>query len=227
MIVLSNKLLLVGRLRMQKNVGLRSQFLTDPSSSAAASAACKLNWLTLVVVDSPVEFLQNCSNPKMASSTKVIKTEIRSEPKQPKRFEKKKNMLAVPNEDRLTAWRRKRSASRLSRVHPDDIREQIIRQGVEPGMSDAFDYFRAHAVRAFCQARAMPRGKMKRLKVLAGRIYHLLTKESAYGPNTQHLDDFRAAQKLERMLDGRPRDEANFRSRFSGLRSESTKSEAR
>jgi hypothetical protein len=68
-------------------------------------------------------------------------------------------------------------------------------------MSDAFDYFRAHAVRALCKARAMPRGRMKHLQMLVGRIYHLLTKEAAYGPNVQHLDDFRAAKKLENSLD--------------------------
>ncbi|WP_346347910.1 hypothetical protein [Bradyrhizobium sp. 159] len=68
-------------------------------------------------------------------------------------------------------------------------------------MSDAFDYFRAHAVRALCKARTMPRGRMKHLQIVVARIYHLLTKEAAYGPNLQHLDDFRAAQKLERSID--------------------------
>ena len=77
-------------------------------------------------------------------------------------------------------------------------------------MSDAFNYFRAHAVRALCKARAMPRGKMKRLQMSAGRIYHLLTKESAYGPNTQRLEDFRAAQLLEKSLDGWPKDKATI-----------------
>jgi hypothetical protein len=71
-------------------------------------------------------------------------------------------------------------------------------------MSDAFDYFRAYAVRAFCKARSMPRGRMKHLQLVAGRIYNLLKKEAAYSPNTQHLEDFRAAQKLERSLDDRP-----------------------
>jgi hypothetical protein len=54
-------------------------------------------------------------------------------------------------------------------------------------MSDAFDYFRAYAVRALCKARAMPRGKMKHLQLVAGRIYKLLKKEAA---NIPHLDDF-------------------------------------
>src|SRR3954468_25071897 len=70
-------------------------------------------------------------------------------------------------------------------------------------MSDAFDYFRAYAVRALCKARSMPRGRMKHLQLVAGRIYNLLKKEAAYSPNTQHLEDFRAAQKLEASLDGR------------------------
>jgi hypothetical protein len=68
-------------------------------------------------------------------------------------------------------------------------------------MSDAFDYFRAHAVRALCKARAMPRGRMKHLQTVVARIYHLLTKEAAYGPNLQHMDDFRAAKKLEKSID--------------------------
>ena len=70
-------------------------------------------------------------------------------------------------------------------------------------MSDAFDYFRAYAVRALCKARSMPRGRMKHLQLVAGRIYNLLKKEAAYSPNTQHLEDFRAAQKLEASLDRR------------------------
>ena len=73
-------------------------------------------------------------------------------------------------------------------------------------MSDAFDYFRAYAVRALCKARSMPRGKMKHLQLVAGRIYNLLKKEAAYGPNVQHLEDFRAAQKLESSLNRRPTD---------------------
>jgi hypothetical protein len=70
-------------------------------------------------------------------------------------------------------------------------------------MSDAFDYFRAFAVRALCKARSMPHGRMKHLQLMAGRIYNLLKKEAAYSPNTQHLADFRAAQKLERSVDSR------------------------
>ncbi len=47
----------------------------------------------------------------------------------------------------------------------------------------------------------MPRGRMKQLQTVVGRIYHLLTKEAAYGPNLHHLDDFRTAKKLEMSLD--------------------------
>lgn len=45
---------------------------------------------------------------------------------------------------------------------------------------------------------------MKHLQLVAGRIYNLLKKEDAYAPNMQHLEDFRAAQKLERSLDRDP-----------------------
>ena len=68
-------------------------------------------------------------------------------------------------------------------------------------MSDAVDYFRAPAVRALCKTRAMPRGRMEHLQAVVGRIYHLLTKEAAYGPNIQHLDDFRTAKELEKSIE--------------------------
>jgi hypothetical protein len=65
-------------------------------------------------------------------------------------------------------------------------------------MSDAFDYFRAYAVRALCKARSMPRGRMKHLQLVAGRINNLLKKEAAYTPNTQHLEDLDPAlRKVE------------------------------
>lgn len=57
----------------------------------------------------------------------------------------------------------------------------------------------------------MPRGSMKHLQLLAGRIYNLLKKEAAYGPNIQHLEDFRAAQNLEQSLDRRPSDRSSGR----------------
>lgn len=78
-------------------------------------------------------------------------------------------------------------------------------------MSDAFDYFWAYAVRALCKARSMPRGRTKHLQLVVGRIYNLLKKEAAYGPNIQHLEDFRTAQKLESSLDGRPSDRPSGR----------------
>ena len=68
-------------------------------------------------------------------------------------------------------------------------------------MSDAVDYFRAFAVRALCKARAMPFGRGKRMQRAIGRVYHLLSREAALGPNIEHLDDFRAARKAEDALD--------------------------
>lgn len=79
-------------------------------------------------------------------------------------------------------------------------------------MSDAFDYFRAYAVRALCKARSMPQGRLKHLQLVAGRIYNLLKKEAAYGSNIQHLDDFRAAQKLEGSFDRRSSGRSGVRS---------------
>ena len=78
-------------------------------------------------------------------------------------------------------------------------------------MSDAFDYFRAYAVRALCKARSMPHGRMKHLQLVVGRIYNLLKKEAAYGPNVQHLEEFRAAQKLEATLDRPPSERSGGR----------------
>jgi hypothetical protein len=66
----------------------------------------------------------------------------------------------------------------------------------------------------------MPRGRAKHLRLVAGRIYNLLKKEAAYGSNTQHLEDFRAAQNLERSLDRRPYDGPTTRSRFAPPRSQ-------
>lgn len=94
-------------------------------------------------------------------------------------------------------------------------------------MSDAFDYFRAYAVRALCRARSMPQGRMKHLRLVVGRIYNLLKKEAAYGPNTQHLEDFRAAQKLERSLDRSPNDRPTAQSHFAQSRQRRAEREAR
>ena len=52
---------------------------------------------------------------------------------------------------------------------------------------------------------------MKQLQRVAGRIYNLLKKEAAYGPNIQYLEDFRAAQKIESSLDRRPSDRSGIR----------------
>ena len=68
-------------------------------------------------------------------------------------------------------------------------------------MSDAVDYFRSYATRAICKARNMPFGRLKRLQRSVARIYHLLTKEASYAPNVQHLDDFRTAQNLEKLVE--------------------------
>lgn len=93
-------------------------------------------------------------------------------------------------------------------------------------MSDAFDYFRAYAVRALCKARLMPQGRMKHLQLVAGRIYNLLKKEAAYSPNTQHLEDFRAAQKLETSLDQRVVEGPTFQACFDPPRRQSAGREA-
>jgi hypothetical protein len=67
-------------------------------------------------------------------------------------------------------------------------------------MSDAYDYFRAHAISATQKARAMPLGPDKDKQRVVARVYHLLAKEAAFAPNMHHLDEFRAAQKLERQI---------------------------
>jgi hypothetical protein len=72
----------------------------------------------------------------------------------------------------------------------------------------------------------MPQGRMKHLQLLAGRIYNLLKKEAAYGPNTQHLEDFRAAKRLERSLDRPPDKGSGVWTRFSPPRSQDAGREA-
>jgi hypothetical protein len=67
-------------------------------------------------------------------------------------------------------------------------------------MSDAHDYFRAHAVAAVHKARSLPVGELKKKQRTVARVYHLLAKEAAYGPNIHHLDDFRAARQLEEKI---------------------------
>ncbi len=70
------------------------------------------------------------------------------------------------------------------------------------GMSDAYDYFMSHAVSAVLKARAMPASHWKHKQRTVARVYHLLAKESAYAPNLHNLDDFRAAKRLQRQIDG-------------------------
>jgi hypothetical protein len=67
-------------------------------------------------------------------------------------------------------------------------------------MSDAHHYFQAHAVEAVRKARAMRFGRMKQKQRMVARVYHLLAKEAAFRPNFHHLEDFRAARRLERHL---------------------------
>nr|WP_245315523.1 hypothetical protein [Bradyrhizobium neotropicale] len=50
------------------------------------------------------------------------------------------------------------------------------------------------------KARSLPRGRTKQKQRTVARIYHLLSKEAALGPNVQHLDDFRSARRLERQI---------------------------
>lgn len=67
-------------------------------------------------------------------------------------------------------------------------------------MSDAYDYFRAHAIAAVRKARELPRGRSKQKQRIVARVYHLLSREAALAPNVHHLDDFRAARRLERQI---------------------------
>ena len=65
-------------------------------------------------------------------------------------------------------------------------------------MSDAHHNFKAHA-EAVCKARAMRFSRTKQKQRTVARVYHLLAKEAAFRPNLHHLDDFRAAKRLERL----------------------------
>jgi hypothetical protein len=73
----------------------------------------------------------------------------------------------------------------------------------------------------------MPRGRMKHLQLMAARIYNWLKKEAAYSPNTQHLEDFRAAQKLERSLGSRADVDPTVQGRFEPPRPQNAGREAR
>lgn len=70
-------------------------------------------------------------------------------------------------------------------------------------MSDAYDYFQAHAIEATLKARKLPRGRIRDKQRTVARVYHLLAKEAALAPNIQHLDDFRAARVAERNINRR------------------------
>ena len=67
-------------------------------------------------------------------------------------------------------------------------------------MSDAYDYFKAHAIAATQKARALPCGRDKQKQRAVARVYHLLAREAAFTPNVHHLDEFRAAHRLERQV---------------------------
>lgn len=67
-------------------------------------------------------------------------------------------------------------------------------------MSGAYDYFREHAVAAVRKARTLPRGRTKQKQRTVARVYHLLSREAALAPNIHHLDEFRAARRLERQI---------------------------
>ncbi|QQO20119.1 hypothetical protein JJB98_09430 [Bradyrhizobium diazoefficiens] len=67
-------------------------------------------------------------------------------------------------------------------------------------MSDAYDYFREHAIAAVRKARALPPGWPKRKQRTVARVYHLLSKEAALAPNIHHLEDFRVARRVERQI---------------------------
>lgn len=127
-----------------------------------------------------------------------------------------------PTEPTLQKGRRRRLA------HQRGVGDgrTIVENGRLPTMSDAFDYFRAYAVRALCKARSMPKGRIKHLQLVVGRIYNFLKKEAAYGPNTQHLEDFRTAQKLERSLDSCPSEPA-ARTRFAATHPRRAEQEVR
>jgi len=63
-----------------------------------------------------------------------------------------------------------------------------------------YDYFREHAIAAARKARALPPGRPKQKQRTVARVYHLLSKEAALAPNIHHLNDFRAARRLERQI---------------------------
>jgi hypothetical protein len=79
--------------------------------------------------------------------------------------------------------------------------KQIARGSRWKHMSDAYDYFKAHAIAATHKARALPFGRDKQKQRVVARVYHLLAREAAFAPNIQHLEEFRAARRLERQVE--------------------------
>lgn len=69
-------------------------------------------------------------------------------------------------------------------------------------MSDAYDYFLAHAIAATRKARKLPRGRIRDKQRTVARVYHLLAKEAAFGSNVQRLEDYRSARSTERQIQG-------------------------
>ena len=67
-------------------------------------------------------------------------------------------------------------------------------------MSDAYDYFREHAIAVVRKARGLPPGQTKQKQRTVARVYHLLSKEAALAPNIHHIDEFCAARGLERQV---------------------------
>jgi hypothetical protein len=67
-------------------------------------------------------------------------------------------------------------------------------------MSDAADYFLAHARSAVRKARRMERGAWRNRQRLVARVYHLLAKEAAHGSNVAYIEDFRKTKELERQI---------------------------
>ena len=65
---------------------------------------------------------------------------------------------------------------------------------------EEFERHRSERAAAVRKARALPPGRPKQKQRTVARVYHLLSKEAALAPNIHHLDDFRAARRLERQV---------------------------
>ncbi len=98
-----------------------------------------------------------------------------------------------------TEWRNSEHSTR-NRPSPSPLSLDSCHLREHRAMSDAYDYFREHAIAAVRKARALPRGRPKQKQRTVARVYHLLSKEAALVPNMHHLDDFRAARRLERQI---------------------------